>query len=93
MPAELLALLDQGEAKVIALAEELRGQEVLLDVRAARAIAITRGLPVIDTVGLWVRVKDRGFIPAVRPFLSHMQAAGVWYSPRFIDTLLGQLGE
>jgi uncharacterized protein len=53
VPAELLALLDRGEAEVIALAEELKAQEVLLDERAARAIAITRGLPVIGTAGLF----------------------------------------
>jgi predicted nucleic acid-binding protein len=93
VPAELLALLDRGEAEVIALAEELRAQEVLLDERAARAIAVTRGLPVIGTAGLLVRAKDRGFIPAVRRFLFRMQAEGVWYSQRFIETLLWRLGE
>jgi predicted nucleic acid-binding protein len=93
VPAELLALLDRGEAEVIALAEELRAQEVLLDERAARAIAITPGLPVIGTAGLLVRAKDRGLITAVRPFLSRMQAEGVRYSQRFIETLLGRLGE
>jgi uncharacterized protein len=93
VPAELLALLDRGEAEVIALAEELKAQEVLLDERAARAIAITRGLPVIGTAGLLVRAKDRGFIPSVRPFLTRMQAEGVRYSQRFIETLLGRLGE
>jgi len=93
VPAELLALLDRGEAEVIALAEELRAQEVLLDERAARAIAITRGLPVIGTAGLLVRAKERGFIPAVGPFLTRMQAEGVPYSQRFIETLLGRLGE
>jgi predicted nucleic acid-binding protein len=93
VPAELLALLDRGEAEVIALTEELEAQEVLLDERAARAIAITRGLPVIGTAGLLVGAKDRGFIPAVRPFLTRMQAEGVRYSQRFIETLLGRLGE
>jgi predicted nucleic acid-binding protein len=93
VPAELLALLGQGEVEVIALAEALRAQEVLLDERAARAIATTRGLSVIGTAGLLVRAKDRGFIPAVRPFLSRMQAEGVRYSQRFIETLLGRLGE
>lgn len=48
--ADLLALLDLGEAEVIALAEELGADEVIIDERAARAIAITRGLPVIDDV-------------------------------------------
>ena len=93
VPAELLALLDRGEAETIALAEELSAREVLLDERAARAIAITRGLPVIGTAGLLVRAKDRGVIPAVRPFLTRMQDEGVRYSQRFIETLLGRLGE
>jgi predicted nucleic acid-binding protein len=78
VPAELLALLDRGEAEVIALAEELRAQEVLLDERAARAMAITRGLPVIGTAGLPVRAEDRGFIfPPAHPALGHRcQALG-----------------
>lgn len=74
VPAGLLPILDREEAGVIALAEALRAQEVLLDERAARAIAITRGLPVIGTAGLLVRVKDRGFIPAVRPFLLRVRS-------------------
>jgi predicted nucleic acid-binding protein len=60
VPTDLLALLDRGEAEVIALAEELRAQEVLLDERAARAIAITRGLPVIGTAGPWCEPKIVG---------------------------------
>jgi predicted nucleic acid-binding protein len=62
VPAELLALLDRGEAEVIARAEELRAQEVLLDERVVRVIAIMRGLPVIGTAGLLARAKDRGLV-------------------------------
>jgi len=91
--ADLLALLDRGEAEVIALAEELNAAEVILDERAARAIAITRGLPVIGTAGLLVRAKDRNLIPAVRPLLIRMQEAGMRYSQRFFEALLEQLGE
>lgn len=49
---DLLALLDRGEAEVSALAEELDADEVIRDERAARAIAITRGLPVIGSAGV-----------------------------------------
>lgn len=91
--ADLLALLDRGEAQVIALAEELSVDEVIIDERAARAIAITRGLSVIGTAGLLVRAKDRNLIPAVRPLLTRMQEARMRYSPRFFESLLEQLGE
>jgi predicted nucleic acid-binding protein len=90
---DLLALLDRGEAEVIALAEELDADEVILDERAARAIAMTRGLPVIGSAGLLVRAKDRNLIPAVRPLFTRMQEAGVRYSQRFFESLLEQLGE
>ncbi len=91
--ADLLALHDRGEAEVIALAEEVGADEVIIDERAARAIAITRGLSVIGTAGLFVRAKDRHLIPAVRPLLTRMQEAGMRYSQRFFESLLDQLGE
>ena len=93
MSADLLALLDRGEAEVIALAEEQGADEVIIDERAARAIAITRGLSVIGSAGLLVRAKDRHLIAEVRPLLSRMHAAGMRYSQRFFESLLEALGE
>lgn len=51
---DFAALLDQGEAQTIALAEELGASEVLLDERAARALASARGLKLIGSAGLLV---------------------------------------
>ena len=93
VPGELLALLDRGEAEVIALAEACAAQEVLLDERAARAIAIARGLPIIGTADLLVRAKQQGMIPAVEPVLTRMQAQSVRYSQTFVAAFLQQLGE
>lgn len=78
---------------MIALAEELDADEVIIDERAARATAITRGLPVIGTAGLLVRAKDRRLIASVRPLLTCMQEAGMRYSQRFFESLMEQLGE
>ena len=58
VPADLLTLLDRGEAEVIILAEELGADEVLLDERAARAIAITRGLSFRVALGAAGRVRN-----------------------------------
>jgi uncharacterized protein len=65
----------------------------LLDERAARAIAATRGLKIIGSAGLLVRAKQQGIIPTVRPFLERMQVQGIRYSRRFVEELLRQLGE
>jgi hypothetical protein len=90
---DLTALLDQGEAQTIALAEELGATEVLLDERAARALASARGLKVIGSAGLLVRAKERGLIDAVRPYLERMRAEGVRFSDRFVRALLNEIGE
>jgi predicted nucleic acid-binding protein len=90
---DLTALLDQGEAQTIALAEELGATEVLLDERAARALASARGLQIIGSAGLLVRAKERGFIDAVQPYLERMRAQGVRFSDRFVRALLNQIGE
>ena len=93
IPPELLPLLDRGEAEVIALAEAVVATEVVLDERAARAVALARGLKIIGTAGLLVRAKQRGLIPAVRPWLERMQRKGMRYSQRFVEEFFRQLGE
>jgi predicted nucleic acid-binding protein len=93
IPPEILPLLDRGEAEVIALAEEVSADELLLDERAARAVAVARGLRVIGTAGLLVRAKEQGMINAVRPILEQMQARGIRYSRQFLDDLFREQGE
>jgi predicted nucleic acid-binding protein len=90
---ELLPLLDRGEAEVIALAEAIEATEVVLDERAARAVAAARGLKIIGTARLLVRAKQRGLIPAVRPWLERMQNQSMRYSQRFVEELFRQLGQ
>ena len=93
MGGDLAALLDQGEAETIALAEQLGASEVLLDERAARALALARGLQIVGSAGLLVRAKERGLIDAVQPYVQRMRAQGVRFSDRFVQALLDQIGE
>ena len=93
IPLEIVSLLDRGEVEAIALAEEIAADELLLDERAARAVATARGLKIIGTVGLLARAKQRGMITTIRPFLERMQAQGIRYSQRFDEAFLRQLGE
>ena len=93
IPSEIIPLLDPGEAEAIALAEEITASELLLDERAARAIATARGLNIIGTAGLLARAKQRGLITFVRPFLERMQIQGIRYSRQFVEEFLKELGE
>jgi predicted nucleic acid-binding protein len=93
VPPELLVLLERGEAEVIALAETVTAAEVVLDERAARAVATTRGLKIIGSAGLLVRAKRQRLITDVRPYLERMQSRGIRYGQRFVQELLRQIGE
>ena len=93
IPSEIIPLLDLGETEAIALAEEITASELLLDERAARAIATARGLNIIGTAGLLARAKQQGLITLVRPFLERMQIRGIRYSRQFVEGFLKELGE
>jgi predicted nucleic acid-binding protein len=93
IPSEILPLLDRGEAEVIALAEAIVATEVVLDERAARAVATAQGLKIIGTARLLVRAKHQGLILTVRPWLERMQNQSMRYSQRFVEELFCQLGE
>lgn len=93
VPPTLLVTLDRGESEVIALAEQLRAEEVLLDERAARALALSRGLRVTGTIGLLVRAKERRLIPEVRPVAEEMRRRGIRYGERFLAEVFRLVGE
>ena len=73
----LCLLVDHGEAEVIALAEEKNIPQVLMDDRKGRRIAAARGLKVIGTVGLILRVKSGSHIPSVKRALETLGTAGI----------------
>jgi hypothetical protein len=78
--------LGRGEAEAIVLAKELHADYVILDDAAARTIAESEECRVLGLLGLLVHAKERGVIPAVRPVLDRILAAGF-----YIDDDLYQL--
>ncbi len=77
----LLTELDLGEAEVIAIAEELDGQVlVLLDDRRGRRLAAEKGFQVLGTAGVLVLAKERGLISQVHPILDELLSAGLFLS-------------
>jgi predicted nucleic acid-binding protein len=89
----LLPALDQGEAEVIALALEQNADLVLIDELTGRKVAQSLELQVIGTVGILIRAKQMGLIPAVKPVLEEMIQRGIRYSQRFINSILHEIGE
>lgn len=70
---ELLRELDPGESEALALAIEIKAAAVLIDETAGRACAFRFGLPVIGTLGILLRSKEKGLIDAIRPLLDQLQ--------------------
>ena len=89
----LLPILDRGEAEVIALTLEKRASLVLIDELTGRKVAESLQLKVTGSVGLLIRAKEQGEIAAVKPFLEAMHEAGIYFSQRFINSVLQHTGE
>ena len=85
--------MDDGEASVIALAIELGCRLVVIDERRGRQVARLMGLEVTGTVGVLLRAKRQGMLPAVKPCLEAMRSRGVWLSDRLIAFALAESGE
>lgn len=89
----LVATLDYGEAEVIALALEIRCPLVLLDETSARAVARAAGLQVTGTIGVLLRAKNEGILPAIKPSTDLMLSRGVRLRKSLIDSVLRRTGE
>jgi uncharacterized protein len=87
------AALDAGETQAISLALETRAEWVVLDDLQARRLAKDLGLAVIGTAGVLFAAKQRGFIPAVRPPLDALRAAGFRLRKDVYEEILKAAGE
>ena len=89
----LWAALGRGESETLGLALEVEAGAVILDDRPARRLALRLGLPVVGTVGILLRSKRTGVIPAVRPLLVKLLDVGFRLSPTIRDRVLTDAGE
>ena len=89
----LLPTLDLGEAEVLSLALEEKASLVLLDELTGRKVAESLGLNVTGSIGVLIRAKQLGLVPAIKPLVDQMRQAGIYFSDRFIHAVLKQVGE
>ena len=89
--------VDAGEASAIHAACAWRdaGDAVLLvmDDRAGRLEARTRGLALIGTAAVLGLAKTEGLIPAARPLLERLTQSGYFLGPAVIAAVLADVGE
>jgi hypothetical protein len=74
-----------GEAEVISWALAHSGFVAVLDDHAARRLAIKHGVPVIGSLRVIVKTKERGLIPLARPALEKLRGGGAYVSDELID--------
>jgi predicted nucleic acid-binding protein len=86
-----LSQLDAGECAAIALAEQMRANLVILDERAARKIAMGRGLKVIGLLGILGASADRGLVNFTM-MIDRLRQTNFWASPQLIKLLLDRYG-
>lgn len=85
--------LGRGELEAMALYKHLDADRLLLDDARARRVARLNAITVIGSLGVLLIAKERRLIPAVRPYLSAIQAAGIYISSELATETLRLAGE
>ena len=89
----LLSDLDRGEAEVIALAHELNADLAIVDERLARHHARRLGLTLTGTLGVLLKAKELGFVPAVGPLIDQLRLGGIRLGDAVVAEALKLAGE
>lgn len=82
-----LEKLDPGEREAILLAEQLKADLVILDDKAARRIAVERGLKIIGLLGILKDATRYGLLDLEATF-EQLQDVGFWVAPSLLERLL-----
>ena len=89
----LSMILDEGEASAIALAYEFEKTLLILDDLKGRKEAIRLGFQITGTLGILSKARSTGIIPALKPQIDKLLAAGFRISPKVYEELLVKSGE
>ena len=65
----------------------------VLDDRAARRLAASQGVPLLGSLRVIVKAKERGLIPLARPALEKLRGSGAYVSDELIEHAVALAGE
>ncbi len=85
--------LGPGETQVITFAAANPGWEAVLDDREARECARSLGVPRTGTLGIILRAKMAGLIPAARPLVERLLRNGAYLARDLVAAALKDVGE
>lgn len=86
--------LDKGEAEAIALALEIKAEQLLIDERRGRLIADRLQLRYVGILGILVEAKSRRLISTVKPLMDALRnQAGFWIDAALYNRVLQLVGE
>jgi hypothetical protein len=86
--------LHRGEAEAIALATELKAEVILIDEQEGRELATHAGLYVTGVLGVLLRAKRDGHIPALKPEIQSLRdSARFFVHPSLEAKILAAAGE
>ncbi|MFS0513279.1 DUF3368 domain-containing protein [Nostoc sp. UIC 10607] len=86
--------LDIGEAEAIALAVEMKADQVLIDERRGRMVAASLNLSYTGILGILVEAKSQRLISAVKPLLDALiNQAGFWVAEPLYKRVLQLVDE
>jgi len=89
----LMQTLDEGEAEVIVLADELKADLIIIDERLARNYVEKANMKLIGTLGILAKSKLEGYIPCARNLIREMLSKGIWFNKALVDRILIELFE
>ncbi|MEZ0368069.1 MAG: DUF3368 domain-containing protein [Candidatus Sericytochromatia bacterium] len=82
-----------GEQEAMLLFRQLQAQVLLTDDLKARKVAQFNRIPVIGSLGILLKLKDEGHLPAIQPLIVALKRSGLFYSEALIQTILEAAGE
>lgn len=85
--------LGRGEAAVLTWARSHPGTLAILDDREARRCAQSLEIPLSGTLGVVLKAKSAGLVPAARPVIERLVDCGMYLAPQVIESALELVDE
>jgi predicted nucleic acid-binding protein len=89
----LLSDLDRGEAEVIALAQEINADLVIIDERLGRRHAKRLGLILTGTLGVLLKAKEQQLVVEIKPLIEQLLQGGIRLGDVVVAEVLKLAGE